>query len=353
MNNSDSRIKISTQNIYHMLMYVYEDLYDEEIEKQEDFLGQLDGLMAELLMSGIRRQLKRGLYKEYIRFEEPLTIIRGKIDMHSSIKLKTQVSRQLYCQYDEFDKNNLYNQILKSTCLHLIRQGRVSVERRKKLKELLYSLNEVSEISLSAVIWDNIRFHKDKFAYRSLIGLCYMIYKGLIEDEKTRKSCLTELVLADLYERFIQRFFAKECSDLRIGYQGKYTKGQDRASHLKNILTVDMLLTYKTHRLILNTHCFTNLLEESKVENSKVFLMDQISRLIGTVKRNKFNARGHVSGMMLYPSVEMQYMECYNIGKHEVYMGAFNLTLPFEEVRKQLLSIGEFVKTTHQGARLS
>lgn len=349
MSSSKSILKISTQNIYHMLIYVYEDLYNEEIEKQEDFFKQLDGLMAELLISGISRQLKRGLYKEYVRFEEPLSIIRGKIDMHSSIKLKTQVSRQLNCEYDEFNKDNLYNQILKSTCLFLMRQGRISQQKRKKLKDVLYFLNEVSEVSLRAVIWENIRFHKDKFAYRSLIGLCYIIYKGLVQDEETEKSYLNELAFSDLYERFIQNFFVRECTTLRLGYQGKYTKGEDRASHLKNILTVDMLLTYKTHRLIVNTHCFVEVLEESKNSESKTFLINQISRLIGTVKRNKFNARGYVSGMMLYPSVEMQYMECYKIEEHEVYMGALNLTLPFEEIKRQLMSIGEFVRTSHQG----
>ncbi len=340
---SQNLLKVSHQTIYHMMMYVYSDLYDENIEKQADFCGQLDDMMTDLLISGIVRQLRRGLYKEYVRKEEPAIMIRGKIDIHSSIKLRTQQSQQLVCAYDAFDKDNLYNQILKSTCLYILRQGRVSKERRKKLKDLLFNFHEVSEIPLRAITWESIRFHKDKFAYRSLIGLCYIIYKGLMLEEKSGQTYVQSVVMADLYERFIQKFYVQEWPLIELGYQGKYNSDSSSVTHIRNILTVDMVLTYKSYRLIINTHYFENLFTKQVTGEQIQFLDEQMQRLLGTVKRNAFNTEGRVEGFLLYPSLEKTCMQCNEEDRKRIYLGNIDLSGPFEELKGLLMEIGEMV----------
>lgn len=336
---------ISHENIYRMMMYVYRDLYDETLETQDDFFEHLDDMMTDILMMGIIRQFKRGLYKEYVRKQEPSMMIRGKIDIHESIKLRTQQSQQLVCAYDAFDQDNLYNQILKSTCLYVLRQGRISKARRKKLKDLLLSFHQISEVPLRAVTWENIRFHKDKIAYRSLIGVCYMIYKGLIEDETTRQTYLQAIVVADLYERFIQHFYKKEWPEIQQGYQGKYNSSNEGVSHVRNMLTVDMLLTYEQYRLIVNTHYFENLFNETLDDVQKDFLEAQMQRLFGTIGRNAFNKQGVVEGFLLYPSLERSDIRCYEAAGRRVYLGNVDLSGPFEEIKGILMDIGEDVVT--------
>lgn len=344
---------ISYENIYRMMMYVYSDLYDETLEIQEDFFDRLDDMMTDILMVGIIRQFKRGLYKEYVRKEEPSIIIRGKIDIHESIKLRTQQSQQLVCAYDAFDQDNLYNQILKATCLYILRQGRVSKARRKKLKDLLLSFHHISEISLRAVTWETIRFHKDKFAYRSLIGLCYMIYKGIMLDEVTGQTYLHSVAMADLYERFIQHFYGQEWPQIKQSYQGKYNNDSDSITHVRNMLTVDMVLTYEQYRLIVNTHYFENLFKKEITTEQKYFLEEQIKRLFGTVKRNVFNAEGRVEGFLLYPSLENAYVQCYEEAGRKIYLGNIDLSGPFEEVKGVLMDIGEDIVRQNKGQTVS
>ena len=148
---SKSALKIPIDNIFAMLSYAYPDLVNDTLEETEHMFDSLDELLAEILLQGITRQLRRGLYKTYVPHEEALTVIRGKIDMHDSIRLKTQLSRQLYCRFDEFDKNNFYNQVLKTSSLLIIRRGRVCQKTRKRIRDMLFFFNEIDEIKLATV----------------------------------------------------------------------------------------------------------------------------------------------------------------------------------------------------------
>ena len=74
-------------------------------------------LFAAILAKGIGRQLKQGLYREYLNRKEDVTKVRGKIDMPGTIQNFITRKRVLTCEYDELSENNLLNQILKTTVM--------------------------------------------------------------------------------------------------------------------------------------------------------------------------------------------------------------------------------------------
>ena len=90
----------------------YEDVATEEFENIHD-------LFAAILAKGISRQLKQGLYREYLNRKEDVAVVRGKIDMPGTIQNRLSRKRVLTCEYDELSENNLLNQILKTTVLPL------------------------------------------------------------------------------------------------------------------------------------------------------------------------------------------------------------------------------------------
>ena len=57
----------------------YEDIAVEEFEN-------IHNLFAAILAKGIGRQLKQGLYREYIDKIEDIAVVRGKIDMPGTIR---------------------------------------------------------------------------------------------------------------------------------------------------------------------------------------------------------------------------------------------------------------------------
>ena len=90
----------------------YEDVAAEEFENMHN-------LFAAILAKGISRQLKQGLYREYLNRKEDIAVVRGKINMPGTIRNQLSRKQQLTCEYDELSENNLLNQILKTTVMLL------------------------------------------------------------------------------------------------------------------------------------------------------------------------------------------------------------------------------------------
>lgn len=110
---------------------------------------------------------------------------------------------------------------------------------------------------------------------------------------------------------------------------------------LKNILTVDMVLTYGNYRMIMNTHYFDNLFSAEVNMRKQDYLDEQLERLLGTIKRNAFNDQGTVEGFLFYPSLEPTYVKRYEMDGHIMYLGTVDLSGPFEELKGILMDFGE------------
>ena len=182
------KLKIPIKNIYYMLSYAFSALRQEGFNQlsSEEFENIYD-LLCEILIKGIREQLKRGIYKEYDLIEEDIPGLRGKIGITDSIKLKAVSSTKLHCIYYEFSSDNILNQILKTTCLALVRNGSVNVQQKKKLKHLIMYFGEVSEVSIKNVDWKKLNYHRNNLTYEMLINICYLIWEGLIVTEQDGK----------------------------------------------------------------------------------------------------------------------------------------------------------------------
>ena len=111
---------IFIQNIYYMLSYAYQVLQQQDYQciASEKF-ERIDDLFAAILAKGVSRQLKQGLYREYVSRSETRSVLRGKLDLPQTIKTRIQHKPQVACTFDELSEDNLYNQILKTT-LHVL-----------------------------------------------------------------------------------------------------------------------------------------------------------------------------------------------------------------------------------------
>lgn len=114
---------IFIRNIYYMLSYAFQELKKNNYEDiaQEEF-GRISDLFAEILYRGLSSQLKQGLYREYVDKSDSLTVLRGRIDMNRLIRNRINCDRRLVCEYEELSENNIFNRILKSTAILLMRK---------------------------------------------------------------------------------------------------------------------------------------------------------------------------------------------------------------------------------------
>jgi len=125
------------KNIYYMLSYAFHALKQEDYEKvAAESFDKTEDLFAAILARGVSVQLKRGLYREYVSVRDNIAVVRGKVELADTLRLKQKKIQKLVCEYDEISANNIYNQILKTTIQMLLHTDNVDNVRKNELKKL-------------------------------------------------------------------------------------------------------------------------------------------------------------------------------------------------------------------------
>ena len=110
---------IFIQNIYYMLSYAFQVLQQQDYQciASEKF-EHIDDLFAAILAKGVSRQLKQGLYREYVSRSETRSVLRGKLDLPQTIKARIQHKPQAACTFDELSEDNLYTRLAEA-CMQI------------------------------------------------------------------------------------------------------------------------------------------------------------------------------------------------------------------------------------------
>jgi 5-methylcytosine-specific restriction enzyme subunit McrC len=339
--------KIPIKNIYYMLSYTYGVLKQDGFANlgSEEFQNIYE-LLSEILIKGISEQLKRGIYKEYNPVEEDLSVLRGKLGLTESLRLKAVSSLKLHCIYDEFSSNNILNQILKITCLKLIGIDKVNSQQKKKLKNLMMYFREVENISIKIVDWKKLNYHKNNLTYKMLINICFLIWEGLIVTEQNGKYKFQDFIrdkcMAKLYEKFIYGFFKKECPEIKVNYQQKINwKTDDNFIDLLPSMNTDITLTRNNYRLIIDTKFYPEAMQKNYLSDNKTFISGNMYQIFTYVKNSDFS--GNVSGMLLYPTVEYNLNQVYKLSGNNVYIRTIDLNKNFNDISKSLIDISGLV----------
>lgn len=127
---------ILIRNIFYMLTYAFQELRRNNYEKiaGEDFDNIYD-LFAEILACGISYQLKQGLHRDYVQYNDTLSALKGKLDINSTIRNFINHNNKLGCEFDELSVDNKFNQILKATACILLKHKEVKPARKAALKK--------------------------------------------------------------------------------------------------------------------------------------------------------------------------------------------------------------------------
>lgn len=148
--NSESEVILN--NLLYMLSYTKKlDIKTSDSAK----LSKTDNPFLEVLIrefaNSLFNCLKRLTPKNYIREEDNLNYLKGKLKFTENIRYNCANKAKFYCEYDEFSENNILNQLFLyvSTCLY-------SISKDNKNKSLLkFIIDYFCEVKL-------IRFDKCK-----------------------------------------------------------------------------------------------------------------------------------------------------------------------------------------------
>ena len=317
----------------------YEDVATEEFEN-------IHNLFAAILAKGIGKQLKQGLYREYLNRKDDITVVRGKIDMPGTIRNRLSRKQVLTCEYDELSENNLFNQILKTTVMLLLRHARVDQEHKNDLKKEMLFFSNVDTIDPTAIRWTAIRFQRNNSTYRMLISLCQLILDGMLlttdSGEYKLASFVDEQRMNRLYEKFILEYYTKECPWVTATASQIPWALDDGVGPMLPILQSDIMLTRGSEVLIIDAKYYTHTTQRQydihKIHSSNLY---QIFTYVKN-KAMEFGVQPHtVSGMLLYAATdeEIQPDNSYQMSGNKISVRTLNLNRDFSEIAAQLNAI--------------
>jgi len=139
--------KISPASVFRMLAYVYSTWNRDVFRKAEVFYATDKFTfepLVELFTDLVAGRVRRGLAQDYVRHEENLAVMRGRILFERQIAVNAVRPDRLFCRYDQRTLDTEDNQILKWTLHCLAGVGGWSARTDHSLRVNLRHFSEVS-----------------------------------------------------------------------------------------------------------------------------------------------------------------------------------------------------------------
>lgn len=323
-----------------MLSYAFQSLNEDKYDKiqTEKFENTAD-MFSQILVTGISKQIKQGLIRDYVDITQNTSSIRGKIEITESINPQNFLKKQLTCTYDEFTVNCYPNQILKST-MELLIKSDISKSNRKKLKKLLKYFTEVDSIDLKNINW-KIRFDRNSQNYRMLIGICYLTVKGLLQTTQKGNVKLMKFLdnqlMSRLYEKFILNYYKKEHPEIKAEASQIKWQLDDNQDFLLPKMQSDITLKYLNKILIIDAKYYKNTLQTyydvQKVHSGNLY---QIFTYVKNKQAENFD--NDVYGMLLYAKTDEDILpdNAYKMSGNTISVKTLDLNKNFSLIKQQL-----------------
>ena len=332
-----------------MLSYAFQTLnqetYDDVAVASFD---EMYNLLAAILAKGIGVQLKQGLYREYISRQEELPVMRGKINMPGTIKNKLAHERVLTCDFDELSENNTLNQILKTTVMLLLRNGKVQEKYKDDLKKKMLYFSNVDVIEPTGIKWSSIRFQRNNQTYRMLVSICQLIIEGMLittdAGDYRLASFVDEQRMCRLYEKFILEYYSIHYPALSVSASQIPWSLDDGVGTMLPVMQSDIHLQHGNTVLIIDAKYYSH---TTQVQYDKHTLHSNNLYQIFTYVKNRSYQFGEkentVSGMLLYAKTEeeIQPDNVYQMHGSQISVKTLDLNLPFAEIASQMDRIVE------------
>jgi 5-methylcytosine-specific restriction enzyme subunit McrC len=151
---------------------------ETEISNLSEKENSLFEIFIYLFSKNLLELLNKDFKRNYINKEENLNFIKGKINFIKNIRYNLFNKAKNYCSYDEFEENNLMNQILKSCVKKLIKLTK-SNNNFNLLRKCDLILNEVEFIKFqNSKVCDKVKFTRLNFEYKETFNLAKLLLFG-------------------------------------------------------------------------------------------------------------------------------------------------------------------------------
>lgn len=210
---------IILKNLIFMLSYTKNlDIKTNENAKLANEKNPFIEILIKEFATSLFDSIKRLSPKRYVREEENLNYLKGKIKFSENIRYNCTNQAKFYCEYDEFSENNPLNQLFLfvSTCLYNISNNSYN---KKLLKFIINYYSDISFVRFDKFKIQKIKLTRSQEFFKKPFNLAKMFVEKTSVDLSKNKFENITLVwdMNKLFEEFIFELIKRkipECSPI-------------------------------------------------------------------------------------------------------------------------------------------
>ncbi len=342
---------INVKNIYWMLAYAFQtvNLSDAKKISMETFDNIYD-LFCFMLVQQLNKQVKKGLYKEYLLRQEELSGLKGKILISESLKENSYIKSKMVCEYDEYSSNSYLNKIVKTAAIYLLKSNRIiNKEKINSLRRVLIYFQEVDIINKNEIRWNFIQYQKNNSSYRLLINISYLILNSLLANESNGQLEFREFIREEemyrLYEKFVLEYYRYHYPELHASLpQIKWNVTDNPFVYLLPKMQTDIVLYYKDKTLIIDTKYYSRMFQQNSWFHKDTFISENLYQIYSYVKNMDIYKYGKIAGMLLYakPDEVNDVWLPYNMDGNTIVISNVDLNCDFSKIKNKLNYIADW-----------
>lgn len=341
---------IPIKNIYYMLSYAYDVLKQgENVTLANEEFDNIYDLFGKILVNGVSSLIKRGFNREYLSVSDELPVLRGKININETIKRQSYILGRMNCEFDELSSNVLFNQIIKTTLVTLMKYKQLEKGILQQIVNISRYFDGIDIIRLEKSHFSRIRFHRNNRFYQLIIDICELLFDEVIvmsnNGETLFKDFIRDNRMATLYEKFILNFYKKELSTVKV-YSPifEWDKDVDFDHVGQNFLPImrsDIVLQTRQKQLIIDAKYYKNALQVRNVGDAKKLISPNLYQIYTYINNSTFD--GEKIGMLIYPVVDTEFDFVYSVQGKKIYVKTLNLNTQWENIYGRLIEMAQVI----------
>ncbi|MDD5092368.1 MAG: restriction endonuclease [Candidatus Wallbacteria bacterium] len=203
-------------------------------------------LYINMFLTELESIIRQGLVKKYHQIQENVAFCKGKIVFSEHIKQNLVHKERFYNEFDNYDYDNIYNQIL-LTALDILRSFPNSHKFNHRIKRISLMFPEVKLRNIEASDFERINYDRNTERYKSALQLARLIILDYTPDIAAgRENVLAILFdMNKLFEEFVYRLLVRSCEpgwEVKRQCQKDFWRYDSRAKVVKPDIVV-----YKDH----------------------------------------------------------------------------------------------------------
>ncbi len=258
-------------------------------------------IYLELFLAETESLMHEGLLKKYRKREGNQTALKGSLQFSKQVAYNSTHGERFYVRYTEYNRNNIYNQLLYKT-LELIPKISNSNYLLDKVGRLHLDFPEVSSCTINAETFNRLQFDRKTERYKEALLIAKMLLLNYRPDITGGSENVIAILfdMNKLWEEWVYRRLKREEEAFGISIHQQQSKAFWKAEHLlkPKSLRPDIILKKGVEKIIVDT--------KWKLMEDMVPGDDDLKQMF--VYNLYWNCNGSV---LLYPATNENYKQGY------------------------------------------